>query len=441
VRFASVTRTLFGRTALAFTLAFLIFSLFSIAMVFYFVTLPLTQRAANDLSAMAVLTAQIWVELPPGTRPDFEREMREHHQFIVGLAGNTLKVDRSPPFYLEYFRRALSQRTEHAETLLIDGARPDWRWVDIAMGGRIIRVGFDKRRFAARIPLTMIVMVFAGTLIAVVTSLLIVRRITRPLAALAAATARVGEGRRGAPLVEKGASELVELTRNFNRMERQLQTLLENRTTLLAGISHDLRTPIARMQLELELLGEGADSQLTEGMRADLDEMNEIITATLQLSRGITDEVTTQTDLCRVVNEVAEAYRRGGVEIVCRCTHGISYELPVAAFRRVLHNLVDNAVRYGEGKPVEMRCDSTASGVRVEIVDHGPGIPEAQRSAVFQPFVRLEGSRSRTSGGSGLGLAIVDQLCRLNGWRIDLVESERGGTTVRLLMPLSESTH
>lgn len=441
MRFASATRTLFGRTALAFTLAFLIFSLFSIAMLLWFVTLPLTQRAANDLSAMAVLTAQIWVELPPGTRPDFEREMREHHQLMVGLAGKPLTVDSSPPFYLEYFRQALSARTEHAETLLIDGVRPDWRWVDIAMGGRTIRVGFDKRRFAARIPLTMIVMVFAGTLIAVVTSLLIVRRITRPLAALAAATARVGEGRRGAPLVEKGASELVELTRNFNQMEQQLQMLLENRTTLLAGISHDLRTPIARMQLELELLGEGADSQLREGMRADLDEMNGIITATLQLSRGMADEVTTQSDLCRLVDEVAEAYRRGGVEIVCRCTQGVHYDLPVAAFRRVLHNLVDNAVRYGEGKPVEMRCERTASEVRVEIVDRGPGIPAAQRRAVFQPFVRVEGSRSRSSGGSGLGLAIVDQLCRLNGWGIDLDESEYGGTTARLILPLRGSTH
>ena len=87
MRLASITRTLFGRTALAFTLAFLVFSLFSLATVAYFVTLPMTKRAANDLSAMAVLTAQIWVELPPGTRPDFEREMREPHQFMVGLAG------------------------------------------------------------------------------------------------------------------------------------------------------------------------------------------------------------------------------------------------------------------------------------------------------------------------------------------------------------------
>ncbi|MEJ2591751.1 MAG: ATP-binding protein [Candidatus Thiodiazotropha sp.] len=436
-----MTRTLFGRTALAFTLAFLVFSLFSLATVAYFVTLPMTKRAANDLSAMAVLTAQIWVELPPGTRPDFEREMREHHQFMVGLAGKPLTVDRSPPFYLDDFRKALSERTGSDESLLTDAARPDWAWVDIAMGGRSIRVGFDKRRFAARIPLTMIVMVLAGTLIAVVTSLLIVRRITRPLAALAAATARVGEGRRGPPLVEKGAAELVELTRNFNQMERQLQALLENRTTLLAGISHDLRTPIARMLLELELLGDGVDPQLTEGMRADLNEMNEIITATLQLSRGIADEVTAQTDLCRVVNEVAEETRRSGVEIVCRCTQGILYDLPVSAFRRILQNLLENAVRYGEGKPVEMRCETLASGVQVEIVDRGPGIPPAQRSAVFQPFVRVEGSRSRSSGGSGLGLAIVDQLCRLNGWRIELDASDYGGTTARLLLPFSDSPH
>lgn len=432
--------SLFGRTAQAFILAFLVFSLFSLSVVIYFVTLPLTKRAANDLSAMAVLTAQIWVELPPGTRPDFEREMREHHEFIIGLAGKPLAVEASPPFYLEYFQQALSARTNRTNKLLIDNAMPDWRWVDIPMGGRMIRVGFDKSRFVTRIPLTMIVMVIAGTLIAVVTSLFIVKRITRPLAALAAATTRVGEGKRGAPLVEKGAVELVELTRNFNHMERQLQVLLENRTTMLAGISHDLRTPIARMQLELELLGEGADRQLVEEMRADLTEMNEIITATLQLSRGISDEITEQTDLCRVVSEVVEEYRRNGSEIEFRCAQGIHYALPVAAFRRVLHNLVDNAVRYSEGKPVQISCEVQSMGVLIEVIDRGSGIPMDLRKVVFQPFKRLEDSRSRASGGSGLGLAIVDQLCRLNDWRIDLGASEYGGTIARLLLPLPESS-
>jgi len=441
VKLFSAYRTLFGRTALAFTLAFLVFSLFSLSLVVYFVTLPLSKRTAGDLSAMAVLAAQIWVELPPGTRPDFEREMKAHHQFIIGLAGKPLAVDASPPFYLEYFRQALSARTNKREALLIDAAKPEWRWVDIAMGGRTIRVGFDERRFVTRIPLTMIVMVLAGTLIAVVTSLLMVKRITRPLAALAAATTRIGEGRRGTPLVEKGAKELVELTRNFNLMERQLQALLENRTTLLAGISHDLRTPIARMQLELELFEQEPDQKMMAGMRADLDEMNEIITMTLQLSKGIADEVTAQTDLGGVVNEVAEAYQHTGVEIECHCSSEIHYDLPVAAFRRVLHNLIDNAVRYGEEKPVQISCMAVASGGCIGIIEQGPGIPADQRSAVLQPFKRLEGSRNRASGGSGLGLAIVDQLCRLNDWRIDLLESESGGTTARLLLPSCDYPH
>jgi two-component system, OmpR family, osmolarity sensor histidine kinase EnvZ len=278
-------------------------------------------------------------------------------------------------------------------------------------------------------------MVIAGTLIAVGTSLLMVRRITRPLAALAAATTRVGEGRRGVPLAEKGARELVELAHNFNQMEKQLQVLLENRTTLLAGISHDLRTPIARMQLELELLDEGSNGQLVEGMRADLAEMNEIITTTLQLSRGISDETTEQTDLCRVVQEVAEEFHRNGSPVECHCASGVRYELPVAAFRRVLNNLVDNAVRYGEGKPVRISCSATSTGVLIEIVDQGPGIPPHQRKAVFQPFTRLENSRNRASGGSGLGLAIVDQLCRLNDWRITLDSSGYGGVSARLLLP------
>ncbi len=266
-----VSDTLFGRTAMAFTLAFLLFSLFSLTLVLYFVTMPLTQRVANDLSAMAVLTTQIWVELPPGTRPDFEREMQEHHHILIAPAGPPMPADPQPAFYLRDFLQSLEERTGRRYEILYDNGQPGWRWVDIPMGGRQMRVGFDTQRFITRIPLTLILMVVAGTLIAVVTSLMIVRRITRPLAALASATTRIGEGRRGQPLPEEGAAELLELTRRFNAMEQQLQVLMESRTTLLAGISHDLRTPIARMQLELELLGSNPDKKMIEGMRSDLD--------------------------------------------------------------------------------------------------------------------------------------------------------------------------
>ncbi len=437
MRFPFHSGTLFGRTATAFTLAFLLFSLFSLGLLIYFVTMPLTQRAANDLSAMAVLATQIWVELPPGTRPDFEREMREHHDIIIGLAQTPLQVDPSPAFYLVDFRQALYERTGEMREILFATERPDWRWVDIPMGGRMLRVGFDTHRFVTHIPLTLILMVVAGTLIAVVTSLVIVRRITQPLAALAHATARIGKGRRGQPLAEKGAAELMELARNFNQMEQQLRVLMDNRTILLAGISHDLRTPIARMQLELELLADKPDAAWLEGMRDDLDEMNQIITATLQLSKGISDELSKQVALCDLTASLVDEYRHKGEKLELQCEEMIQLDLPIASFRRVLHNLIDNAIRYSEGKPVAVNCRREGGYVRIAVTDRGPGIPADQRERVLQPFKRLEDSRSRASGGSGLGLAIVDQLCGMNGWRLELDQAAGGGTVASVILPLS----
>ncbi|MDJ0807140.1 MAG: ATP-binding protein [Gammaproteobacteria bacterium] len=425
-------KTLFGRTALGFTFAFLFFSFFSLSVVVYFVAMPLTKRAADDLSALIVLATQIWVELPPGTRPDFEREMMSRHNLFIGTAGEELPVHEADHIYVRYLEQALFERTSQNQSVLKDAEMPEWGWVDIGMGGRTMRVGFTEDRLISQIPQAMILMVLMGTLIAVVTSLLWVRRITQPLAVLAQATTRIGLGKRGEPLVESGAAELFELTRNFNHMEQQLKILMDNRTTLLAGISHDLRTPIARMQLELELLDEDVDQELVEGMRQNLQEMNELITMTLQFSRGLGDQVLERVDIQALLLEITEDFRRRGSEVsfvsegVCDC------EISVSAFKRVIHNLLENAIRYSEDKPVDIRASGCAEQVVVEVIDRGPGIPEDQRNQMFQPFKRLENSRNRSSGGSGLGLAIVEQLCTANEWAITLEESEYGGTTAEL---------
>jgi two-component system, OmpR family, osmolarity sensor histidine kinase EnvZ len=424
--------TLFGRTATAFTLAFVLFSLFSLGLVVYFVILPLKQRAANDLASLAVLTAQIWVELPPGTRPDFEREMLEHHDIIIGLSRSERVVVVSPACHLKGLLQALSERTGEQHKVFSDPEMLNWRWVEIHIGGRDLQVGFDPTRFMLRIPLTLILMVVAGTLIATVTSLLIVRRITRPLAALARASTRIGEGRHGQPLPEKGAKELWELARNFNQMEQQLQLLMENRTVMLAGISHDLRTPIARMHLGLELAADKLDSEQLTGLRDDLNEMNDIISATLQLSKGFSDEVIKQTEVCHQIEGVVHEYQRQNYQVEFQGLSEIYHDLPVIAFRRVLNNLIDNAIRYGMGKPVIVNCQTRSTAVAVSVIDQGPGIPADQREIILQPFKRLEESRSPASGGSGLGLAIVDQLCRMNGWRFELDSGEDGGTIARL---------
>ena len=425
-------RTLFGRTALAFTFAFLLFSFFSLTVVTYFVAMPLTKRAADDLSALMVLATQIWVELPPGTRPDFEREMMARHNLFIGTAGRSLPKHASTHIYINYLMESLQERTGRPQSLLIDKEMPEWGWVDIVMGGRTMRVGFTEDRLISQIPVAMVMMVMMGTLIAVVTSLLMVRRITKPLAELADATTRIGQGKSGEPLVETGAAELLELTRNFNHMEQQLKVLMENRTTLLAGISHDLRTPIARMQLELELLDEGVDPEMIEGLRQNLQEMNELITITLQFSRGLGEQVRERVEIDGLLQEITEDFRRRGARINFKREGPCTCEISISAFKRVIHNLLENAIRYSEEMPVDIDISGCTEQVVVRVIDRGPGIPEDQRETVFQPFKRLEVSRNRSSGGSGLGLAIVEQLCTANEWAIQLNESEYGGTLAEL---------
>ena len=142
--------TLFGRTALAFAFAFLVFSFFSLSVVVYFVAMPLTKRAADDLSALIVLATQIWVELPPGTRPDFEKEMMTRHNLFIGKAGEALPEHASHHIYVDYLGAALLERTGQEQSLLIDEAMPDWGWVDIEMGGRTMRVGFTEDEITRR---------------------------------------------------------------------------------------------------------------------------------------------------------------------------------------------------------------------------------------------------------------------------------------------------
>jgi two-component system osmolarity sensor histidine kinase EnvZ len=425
-------RTLFRRTAYVFTLAFLIFSLFSLGVVIYFVAIPLTKRAADDLSALIVLSAQIWVELPPGTRPDFEREMLRRHKITIALADDSLPRHDTNHLYIQYVEEALLKRTGKPHPILFDEAHPDLGWVDIPMGGRVLRIGYDEDKLIARLPSTLLTMILAGILLAIMTSLLWVRKITRPLANLVEATTRIGLGRQGEPLEERGAAELVELTRNFNLMEKQIKVLMENRTTLLAGISHDLRTPIARMQLELELLEEDPDPELLDGLRQDLAEMNEIITTTLEFSKGLGDQRLETVDLVAAIKDIAQNFRRRGAEIDLQLPVRADCTVSVSAFRRVINNLLENAVRYGNRQMVSIRCRRRGPQIHFEIIDRGSGIPAELREQVLQPFKRLEGSRNRASGGSGLGLAIVEQLCRSNDWRLELDESEYGGLLARV---------
>jgi two-component system, OmpR family, osmolarity sensor histidine kinase EnvZ len=187
------------------------------------------------------------------------------------------------------------------------------------------------------------------------------------------------------------------------------------------------------MRLAVEMLPADAAPQLSAQLQQDIEQMNALIGALLDLSRGLGNEEKQSVDVGELLNELAEEMRRSGAAVEYRAAPPCRVVAAPLALRRILVNLLDNAVRYGDGKPVEIRCELDGA-TRISILDHGPGIPAQLNEAVFQPFYRLETSRNTATGGSGLGLAIARQLAQSNGWEVELLPRPEGGTEARLTL-------
>lgn len=416
-----IASSLYARTALTLALAFVVFQAAAFAVVYRTLIIPLAERSADDLAGLIVLSAQTWVELPPQTRPAFERELAGRHGLRL-TAGDPGVVADAPQFaFRAQIEAALSRRV--GEPIVLRGV-PGTRaaWLEIPAGGHALRVGFYPARYAVKPPLAAIAVIALGALLSLLTALLLVRRITLPLARAARAARQVGAGQLPEPLPETGPAELAELARRFNTMATEVRELLDNRTTLLAGISHDLRTPMTRLHLHLEMLRAAPSPARIDRAVADLADMNKLITGYLDLARTTQAEAKTRFDLAVLLEEVATDAGLSGFA-AAPCT----VEAGRLALRQIVSNLIQNAQRYGEGAPVELELECVERLARVTVRDAGPGIPEDQLEKVFRPFYRLEASRSEATGGTGLGLAIVRQLAATNGWKISLANRETGG--------------
>lgn len=394
------------------------------AALFVFVIVPISDRSADDQAGLVVLAAKTWVELSPEARPYFEIELVENHDLIITSNARELPFVADGDGYHDILESKLAARVGETVRLMeSDGLL----WANVPMGGRVMQLGFSSQRRDVQPLFVGLVIVVMGALIVFVASALIVRRVAGPLDA----TARAVESFRGAeafkPLPEDGPSELVTLASNFNAMARDVSALLSNRTTLLAGISHDLRTPLARMRLALELLPEDVDARLVERFERNLAAMDELIGDALRFARGAGEAVRT-VDFVPYINAVA-----AGVDepLDVRWEGDVPGEVQIApgAMERVLANLIDNARRHGGGARVTV---SAGEDVCVHVTDDGPGIPPGERERVFEPFYRLDAARRSTTGGSGLGLAIVKQLCDAHGWRIGIDAAAGGGADVHV---------
>ncbi len=254
-------------------------------------------------------------------------------------------------------------------------------------------------------------------------------RLTGPLRALADAATRFGRGEPVASVPVSGPEELQRLTRAFNEMQDRIRRFVEERTQLLAALGHDLRSPLTALRVRAEMVD---DEETRERLVASIEEMQQMVEATLSFARGMADSEPAETvDLGEYVGALCAEMAEAGEDVTFVAAPGpVSARLRPAATRRALRNVIGNAVRYGGRARVAVRADGV-----VVVEDDGPGIPEADLSRVFDPFVRLERSRSRETGGTGLGLSIARSILTAQGGGITLENRAEGGLRVLMRLP------
>lgn len=277
--------------------------------------------------------------------------------------------------------------------------------------------------------------VIATAVVLVLIVVFTVRRTTRPLRELAGAAERFGRGEAVAPLAEHGPSDVRQTVVAFNAMQDRLKRFVDDRTRMLAAISHDLRTPITSLRLRAEMVD---DAETRDAMLRTLADMQTMVEATLSFAKDeATAEATRTVDLGALLDSLCDDLAAMGKDVTfAESDEKLAIACRPTALGRALRNLIENAVNYGVRARVSVRRDGDA--VVVEIDDDGPGIAEADQARVFEPFIRLETSRSKQTGGIGLGLSIARTIIHAHGGDIALNNRVEGGLRATVRLPTTK---
>jgi two-component system osmolarity sensor histidine kinase EnvZ len=255
------------------------------------------------------------------------------------------------------------------------------------------------------------------------------RQQIRPIRRLAAAADSFGKGRTDVDLKPAGAREVRQAATAFLMMRERILRQISQRTQMLAGVSHDLRTPLTRMKLQLAMLGD--DPGVAE-LKGDIADMERMVDGYLAFARGEGEEPVARTDMTGMIRDVARSAHNGPIDVDVQ--DGLDVEVRPQAFKRCLTNLIDNAQRYAE--KVVISAKRVGRSVVITIDDNGPGIPAESREAAFRAFFRLDASRNPETGGTGLGLTIARDIARTHGGDLVLEDSPLGGLRARVVVPV-----
>ena len=311
----------------------------------------------------------------------------------------------------------------------------DW-WTDprsvliqVQVPAGVLEVEAPRKRLYTSTVYLFVIWVVGSAVLLFVVAALFMRNQVRAIRRLATAAENFGIGRDMGPIRPEGATEVRQAAAAFNRMQDRIRRFLAQRTEMLAGVSHDLRTPLTRLRLSLEMLPAHDDlKQDVQDMAADLREMEGMISAYLAFARGEGSEQAESVNVSALLDEIATGARRGGADIALLVPDALTASLRAGAVRRAVTNLVDNACRHA--RHVRLEAEAQGRSVLVTVDDDGPGIPEDRRESVFRPF------ESDTAGGTGLGLTIARDIVRGHGGDIVLGNSPLGGLRAQIRLPV-----
>ena len=302
--------------------------------------------------------------------------------------------------------------------------------VNIQLSEGVLQVEFARKRLFSSTTYVFVLWMVGTSMILFGLATIFMRNQVKPIRRLAIAAEDFGKGRDTPNFKPEGAIEVRQASSAFISMRDRIKRQVSRRTEMLAGVSHDLRTPITRMKLQLELLKENKN---TGELARDLSEMEHMLEGYLAFARGEGEELPKEVDVVKLVKQVIEDVKKNGANISLSFEKRVLISLRPNLFRRCIANLIENADRYASAVSVELTVE--VGFVKILIDDNGPGISEELRDQVFRPFFRLDDSRNLDTGGVGLGLAIARDAIISHGGEIELQDSPTGGLRVMLKLP------
>lgn len=398
---------------------------------------PRARQLSQMIVSVANLTRAALVTARPEARRELLRELSDREGIHIYPAESTDRIAPLPdrPFLQRVqglVREQLGPQT--MLTLQRDGERAlfvNFRIDDSDEGDYWLAL--PRERIDRFFPIEWLGWGAAALMLSLFGAWLIVSRVARPLKTLAAAAGEIGRGRTPPPLVPKGPAEIETLAQAFNQMSADLARLDQDRALILAGVSHDLRTPLTRLRIGIEMSAMD-DVSRTETI-ADIEEMDRTIGQFLDFARVDGGEPMQSVDLADLLGDLAEQYRRRRADIRLEAEALPPQMARPQALRRALGNLIENALRHaGADMPIDLSLRASGREISLIIADRGPGIPPDEVERLKLPFTRLENARTGAIG-AGLGLAIVERIARSHDGRLELQPREGGGLAAAIIMP------